>query len=181
MGWHDRIDIIAWIDYLCREYNHPKIILHGISMGAATVMMATGEALPPNVVCAISDCGFTSVWDVYAYQTKNTLHLPAFPIVYAMETVTRLRSGFSIKEASSVEQVKKSKTPTLFIHGEADDFVPFWMLDKVYQAAACEKEKLAVPGAGHAEAPFQPELYYGAVQNFIGRYLHIAGGERYGN
>ena len=171
MGWHDRVDILAWIGYLNREYNNPKIILHGISMGGATVMMTTGEDLPPNVVCAIEDCGYTSVWDEYAHQLKQTLHLPAFPAVYAMDTVTRLRSGFELKEASCVEQVKKSKTPTLFIHGEDDDFVPFWMLDKVYEAAACEKEKLAVPGAKHAESGYQTELYYGTMKKFIDKYM----------
>ena len=173
MGWHDRIDIVAWIDYLNREYNNPTIILHGISMGSATVMMTTGEALPSNVVCAISDCGYSSVWDEYVFQTKQALHLPAF-MVYTLDTVTRLRSGFSLKEASSVEQLKKSKTPTLFIHGEDDDFVPFWMLDKVYEAAACEKEKLTVPGAGHGESGYQPELYYGAIKKFIDQYLPVS-------
>jgi fermentation-respiration switch protein FrsA (DUF1100 family) len=95
----------------------------------------------------------------------------AFPGLCALDAVVRLRSGFSLKEASCVEQVKKSKTPTLFIHGEADEFVPFWMLDEVYQAAACEKEKLAVPGAGHAESAYQQELYYSAIRAFVSRYL----------
>jgi len=171
MGWLDRIDIVAWIGYLNREYNHPRIILHGISMGSATVMMTTGEDLPSNVICAISDCGYSSVWDEYAAQCRQTLHLPTFPFLNALDTVVRLRSGFSLKEASSVEQVKKSKTPTLFIHGEDDAFVPFWMLDKVYEAAACEKEKLAVPGAGHGESGYQLELYYGAIRKFIDKYL----------
>ena len=171
MGWHDRIDILAWIDYLNREYNNPTIILHGISMGSATVMMATGEALPPNVVCAISDCGYSSVWDEYAHQCKTTLKLPVFPFLNAVDTVVRLRSGFGLKEASSVEQLKKSKTPTLFIHGEADDFVPFWMLDKVYEAAACEKEMITFSGAGHGESAYRPEAYFGAVKGFVERYL----------
>ena len=171
MGWHDRLDLLAWIDCLNQKYNNPRIILHGISMGSATVMMATGEDLPPNVLCAVSDCGYTSVWDEYAHQCKNTLRLPTFPFLNAVDTVFRLRAGFGLKEASSVEQLKKSKTPTLFIHGDADDFVPYWMLDKNYEAAACEKEKLTVPGAGHAESGYQKELYYGAIKPFIEKYL----------
>ncbi|MDR2687366.1 MAG: alpha/beta hydrolase [Oscillospiraceae bacterium] len=171
MGWLDRIDIAAWIDYLVREYDHPQIVLHGVSMGAAAAMMTTGEDLPPNVACAIADCGYTSFWDEYVLQAKVTLRQPAFPGVYALNTVVRRRLGFSMKEASCVEQLKKSKTPTLFIHGEDDEFVPFWMLDQVYGACAAEKGKLLVANAGHAEACYQLELYYGAIKEFAGRYL----------
>ena len=171
MGWLDRIDITAWIDYIIREYGkNIKIILHGVSMGAGTTMMTTGEALPPNVICAVADCGYTSFWDEYALQAKVTLKQPAFPGVYALNTFVRWRMGFSMKEASCVEQLKKSKTPTLFIHGDADDFVPFDMLDPNYEACAAEKEKLTVPGAGHAEASYHPS-YYSAIKKFLDQYL----------
>jgi len=170
MGWLDRLDIVAWVDYLVREYGSPKIILHGVSMGAATTMMATGEDLPANVICAVADCGYTSVWDEYAVQARETLHIPV-SLLYALDAVVRMKHGFSLKEASSINQLKKSKTPTLFIHGDADDFVPFWMLELVYDACAAEKEKLVAPGAGHAEACYQFELYYGAIRDFINRYL----------
>ena len=171
MGWHDRIDVAAWVDYLVREYDDPQIILHGVSMGGATTMMTTGENLPPNVICAVADCGYTSVWDEYAVQAKATLHMPVFPGVYALNAVARRRLGFSLKEASSIDQLKKSKTPTLFIHGEDDVFVPFWMLDLVYDACAAEKEKLVVSNAGHSEACYQEELYYGAIKKFVERHL----------
>jgi len=171
MGWYDRIDVCAWVDYLIREYENPQIILHGVSMGAATVMMTTGEDLPANVVCAIADCGYTSVWDEFVVQAKETYNLRPFPVLYALNTVTKLRAGFSIREASCVEQLKKSRTPTLFIHGDRDDYVPFWMLSVVYDAAACEKEMLVVPGAAHAEAMYELDLYYGNIKAFIDRYL----------
>ena len=171
MGWQDRIDVTAWINYLVREYDNPKIILHGCSMGGATTMMTTGENLPPNVVCAVADCGYTSVWDEYTVQAKSIFHLPPFPVLTALNTVVKHRLGFSLKDASCVEQVKKSKTPTLFVHGDADEFVPFWMLDKVYDACAAEKDKLVVHGAGHSEACYALDLYYGAIRKFAGQYL----------
>ena len=172
MGWLDRLDIVAWTEYLVREHGEDvKIVLLGNSMGAATTMMTTGETLPPNVVCAVADCGYTSFWDEYVVQAKVILGLPPFPGVYALNTMVKWRMGFSMKEASSVEQLKKSKTPTLFIHGDADAFVPFWMQDLVYEACAAEKQKLAVPGAGHSESHYQEELYYGTVKEFVGRYL----------
>jgi len=171
MGWLDRLDIIAWINYLNREYDNPQIILHGESMGGATVMMTTGENLPDNVVCAIEDCGYTSAWDMFALQAKEMFHLPVF-MATSLDVLMRLRQGFSLKEATCVEQVKKSKTPTLFIHGEADPGVPFHMLNTVYEAAACEKEKFTVAEAGHGESKYlEPELYFSTVKNFIDRYL----------
>ena len=86
--------------------------------------------------------------------------------------MAKRRAGYSFKEASSLAQVKKSRTPTLFIHGDADTFVPFFMLDEVYGAAACEKERLVVPGAQHGEAALaDPAGYWGTAEKFIGRYL----------
>ena len=173
MGWLDRHDIIRWIEQVILE-EHPdaKVILHGVSMGAATVMMTTGEELPENVKAAIEDCGYTSVWEEFTIQLKKVFGLPQFPIMHLANRMAKRRAGYSFKEASSVDQVKKSKTPTLFIHGDADTFVPFFMLDEVYRAAACEKEKLAVAGAQHGEsAQIAPGQYWGTVDRFIGRYL----------
>lgn len=170
MGWLDRLDIVSWIEYLCREYHNPKIIIHGISMGGAVAMMTLGENLPVNVVCAIADCGYSSFWEEYVLQAKTAFRLPVFPFMYALNTVIRIRLGFSMKEASCVEQVKKSKTPALFIHGDKDTVVPFWMLDKVYDACASDKEKLVVSGAEHGEAHYDEQLYYRTVKEFIERY-----------
>ena len=173
MGWLDRLDVAAWVDYLVREYDSPRIVLYGGSMGGAAVMMTLGEPLPDNVVCAVEDCGYTSVWDEYAHQATQFLRLGPIvkPALSALDAVTRLRAGFSIREASSVEQLKKTKTPTLFIHGDADDVVPFWMLQVVYDACPCEKEMLVVPGAGHGESQHQEDLYFGAIKEFCEGYL----------
>lgn len=168
MGWPDRLDIKKWIDEIVNKNENSKIILFGLSMGAATTMMTTGEELPNNVKVAIEDCGYSSVWDEFAGQLKKLFNLPTFPALNAADFVTGIRAGYNFKEASSVEQVKKSKTPTLFIHGDKDTFVPFWMLDEVYNAAACKKEKLVVEGAEHAESSeVAPELYWSTVERFI--------------
>ena len=174
MGWLDRLDVTAWVEHLVREYDNPRIILYGGSMGGAAVMMALGDPLPDNVICAVEDCGYTSLWDEYAHQATEFLHLGPItrPGLAALDTVTRLRAGFSIRKASSVEQLKKSKTPTLFIHGDADNVVPFWMLQKNYDTCPCEKEILVVQGAGHGESQYQEELYFGAIRRFCEGYLN---------
>ena len=83
-----------------------------------------------------------------------------------------LRAGYSLKKASSIKQIKKYKIPILFIHGDKDNFVPFYMLDRLYQAATCKKEKLVIKNAGHAEAQcIDPEKYWHTVRKFIKRYI----------
>jgi len=137
------------------------------------VMMALGEPLPGNVACAVEDCGYSSLWDEYAHQAREYLRLGPLtaPALAALDAMTRLRAGFSIREVSCVEQLKKSKTPILFIHGDADRVVPFWMLQKVCDACPCEKEMLVVHGAGHGESQHREELYFGAIKRFCEGYL----------
>lgn len=172
MGWHDRLDILKWIEYLNQKQLDCQIVLYGVSMGAATVMMTTGEELSSNVKCAIEDCGYSSVWEEFAMQLEELFHLPTFPVLNAANLVSRIRAGYSFKEASSVEQLKKSKTPTLFIHGDQDTFVPYKMLDIVYEAAKCEKQKLVIEGAEHAEsANVNEELYWKTIEKFIEKYV----------
>ncbi|HBL40755.1 MAG TPA: alpha/beta hydrolase [Ruminococcaceae bacterium] len=173
MGWFDRLDLCDWIAYIGKNDPDAQIVLYGVSMGAATVMMTTGEVLPQNVKCCVADCGYTSVYDEFKTQIKQWLHLPAFPFLYAGDFVTRLHAGYSFKQASAVNQLKQSHTPTLFIHGEDDTFVPFAMQEECFQACACEeKEKISFAGAGHALSGLvAPEEYTQAVTDFICRYL----------
>lgn len=172
MGWFERFDIISWINYICEKDPDASIVLHGVSMGAATVMNATGEKLPPNVKCAVADCGFTSVWEQMSNMIKLKSKFPAEPLMKLFNTVAKSKLGFDFKEASSLEQVKKSETPTLFIHGNKDDFVPFEMHKILFDNASCEKESLVVPDVGHAVSLYvKPELYWGKVSEFIGKYI----------
>lgn len=174
MGWNDRQDIIKWINYIIEQHKDAKIILHGVSMGAATVMMTSGEDLPENVKAIVEDCGYTSAWDEFYYQLDNLFSkLPKNPILFASDLVTKLKAGYGFKEASAIKQVEKSETPMLFIHGDEDTFVPYYMLDEVYEAANVEKEKLVVEGAEHANAAStNPELYWSTISNFINKYIN---------
>ena len=173
MGWLDRHDMLDWIDYLNTVYGDISIILHGVSMGAATVMMTTGEDLPENVKCCIADCGFSSVWDEFKHELKEELnvHTPS-AVLAPTSIVSKAVNGYTFMEASSIKQLEKSKTPTLFIHGEKDNFVPYRMMDLNYNAAACEKEKLSIPDAEHANSHLvHPEIYWPKTFEFIDKYI----------
>ena len=172
MGWLDKDDIILWIDYLIATYGNIKIILYGISMGAATVMMTSGEELPSNVRMVIEDCGYTSVWEELSYELRHLFHLPPFPALNNANLITRIKAGYSLRKASCIKQIKKSKIPILFIHGDQDKFVPFYMLDKLFNSAKCQKEKLIIKNAGHAEAQYvDSQKYWHTVRKFIKRYI----------
>ncbi|MBE6819930.1 MAG: alpha/beta hydrolase [Ruminococcaceae bacterium] len=172
MGWMDRLDIIDWISFIINKNPKAKIILHGASMGAATVMNATGENLPENVKCCIEDCGFTSLWDQYTAQIGAATKIPAKVILSLVNPAFKVKLGFDIRDASPLNQVKKSKTPTLFIHGDKDTVVPFSMNYPLYAAAGCEKERLVVEGATHCAAGYLfPEIYWDKITEFTNKYL----------
>lgn len=171
MGWDDREDILQWIDYILEKDQEASIILYGVSMGAATVMNVAGENPPSQVKAIIEDCGYTSVWDVFSthldlndFENQIALHMASF--------VTKLRAGYYLEDDQPIEQIKKSQTPTLFIHGDQDQFVPFEMLDQLYNAATCEKQKLVIEGAGHANScSVDSDLYYQTVFAFIENHI----------
>ncbi len=171
MGWDDREDIIDWINTLVKENKNAEIILHGTSMGAATVLMVSGEKLPSNVEAIVADCGYTSVWDEFTYQLKALYNLPAFPVMNASSIVTKFKAGYWLGEASAINQVEKSETPILYIHGDKDDFVPYYMMDELYEKTNSPKEKLTIKNAGHAEGDLvNPELYWSTVETFLNKY-----------
>lgn len=136
-------------------------------------MMTAGEELPEQIKCIIEDCGYTSVWDEFSLQLKSLFDAPDFPLMYTTDLVCKMRAGYGFQEASSVEQLKKAKVPMLFIHGEKDTFVPYSMLNQVYNAcASAEKEKLTIPNAGHGvAATTDPSLYWSTVEAFLNKHL----------
>ena len=167
MGWLDKDDIALWVDWINKIDPQAQIILHGVSMGGATTMMASGDNLN-HVVGYIEDCGYTSVWDIFASELEKRFSLPTFPVLDISNIVAKQKAGYDFKEASSIKQVEKTKGPMLFIHGGKDDFVPTSMVYEVYEAAQCEKELFVVEEAGHGESKdYNPDAYWNKVFQFI--------------
>lgn len=172
MGWLDKDDVLLWIDWILERDADASIVLHGVSMGAATVMMVSGEDTPDNVKIFIEDCGYTGVWDIFSSELRLRFHLPDFPILYTASLCSKLRAGYDFSEASALEQVKKCSKPMLFIQGTKDDFVPYEMLDILYEAKpGSNKEAVSAQGAGHGEASsLMGESYWSKVFDFIDSY-----------
>ena len=172
MGWKDRLDIISWINFIIKENPNAEIVLHGTSMGAATVLMTSGENLPSNVKAIVADCAYTSAWDEFSYQLETYLKVPSSYILNVTNMVTKLKAGYSLKEASALECVKKATVPILYIHGDKDKFVPYSMMDKLYDATNSPKEKLTIEGGEHANSDLvSPFLYWLTVEDFLNQYI----------
>ncbi len=173
MGWKEHEDLIMWIQQLVEHDSQAQVLLHGVSMGAATVMMACGSpSLPENVVAAVEDCGYTSVRDEFLDKIAPVMGFTAQPFLSFASLLNRIQSGYFLEEVNCVEAVSQSEIPILFIHGRRDDFVPFWMLEELYGAATCPKIKLVVPEAAHAQARLvNPQLYWSTVEFFVDRFF----------
>ena len=172
MGWKDRLDIISWINFIIKENPNAEIVLHGTSMGAATVLMTSGENLPSNVKAIVADCAYTSAWDEFSYQLETYLKVPSYYILNVTNMVTKLKAGYSLKEASALECVKKATVPILYIHGDKDKFVPYSMMDKLYDATNSPKEKLTIDGGEHANSDLvSPFLYWLTLEDFLNQYV----------
>ncbi|NDV59005.1 alpha/beta hydrolase [Bacteroides sp. 519] len=172
MGWKDRLDVLEWMDIANDLYDNTQMVVHGISMGAATTMMVSGEELPPYVKCFVEDCGYTSVWDQFSKELKEQFGIPAFPLMYTASWLCDVKYGWDFKEASAIEQVKKCQLPMFFIHGDADGYVPTRMVYPLYEAKSNPKELWVVPGAAHAVSyRDNPQEYTTRVKSFVDKYI----------
>lgn len=172
-GWDDRLDIVDWLDVVVAEVGEEAdIVLHGLSMGAAAVLMASGEELPKQVKGIIADSPYTSVYDMFAYQMERMYHVPAFTVLPVMSVVTNVRAGYSLREASALQQVKKAEVPILYIHGAADTFVPYTMSEELADVTKSAHELVIFPDANHGESIVLHEWeYYDVVRSFLAKIM----------
>lgn len=170
-GTHESVDTYLWVDYARERFPEASVFLMGVSMGGATVLMMSDKAESRAVKGIIADCPYTSAWDEFSYQLKTSFKLPEFPILYICDLYCRIFSHYAFKDASPLNAVKNAKKPILFIHGRADDFVPFFMQKELYDACASEKAMLAVDGAIHARSYYtDSEAYEKAIEGFMDKY-----------
>ena len=165
-GVLDRLDCVDWAKYLVEKFGpNTEILLHGISMGAATVLAASGEAdLPPQVKGIISDCGFMKAQDILEYQMGGMKFL-----IPTLEKITEKKAGFNFHDFAPIDQVKKAKAPILFVQGGKDEMVPPYMVHELYNACPTEKSLLFVDEAAHGESiAIAPEKYENAIIELFG-------------
>ena len=153
-GWLDRRDLLRWCDYLCGRFGEDcEILLHGISMGSAAVLLTGSEkTLPKQVKGVIADCGFTNAWEEACYRFRADYHLPPFPFLYGADLLCRLRAGYSLRQADVLGRVGDIRVPVLFLHGDADSYVPTEMGYRLYAACRAPKKLVILRDTIHANA-----------------------------
>ena len=174
-GWPDRLDLIDWTNVLEEKLGvDTQVVYHGLSMGAATVLMASGEQLPKQVKAIVADSPYQSVYQLFAYQLNRMFHLPAFPLLDNMSLLTNIRAGYSLKEANSLDAVRHAAVPILYIHGKADTFVPTDMTRELYEETSSDSELFLVNDANHGEAFVKDqEAYKRELNSFLETYTTL--------
>lgn len=169
MGYLDQYDLLCWINYLIENRADAQIVLHGLSMGASTIMMLTGqEDLPKNIVTVIEDSGYCSVREYLTWKLEKKYHLPKIPLINLLEIGFQLFAGYSMSDASAIEAMYNCRIPIMFIHGENDQTVHVNNVYKLYNATSSVKELYIVENAGHGECLKKaPEVYWEKVFAFI--------------
>ena len=168
-GINEHRDCLQWVDFMVEHFGPDvKIILTGISMGAATVLMAAGKPLPPNVIGVLADCGYSSP-EAIIKCTIRKLHLPPDLLYPFVKMAAKLYGHFDLEEYSPVEAMKTCTLPVIFFHGEADNFVPCSMSRENYDACTTRKALYTVPDAGHGLCfPAEQEWYIKQLGDFFG-------------
>ena len=170
-GVKESRDVLSWLQVMREEFGtERKIILTGISMGAATVLAASGYELPENVVGIIADCGYTSPEKIIKKVIKD-IKLPVNIVYFLIKAGAFIYGGFRLDSVTPEKSVKKCKIPVFFAHGEDDSFVPCEMSKENYENAKCRKLFLKVKGAGHGLSFLvSPDEYISALREIEKEY-----------
>lgn len=168
-GWLDRQDCISWINQVNQQLGNVPIVLMGISMGAGTVLAASGESLPTNVKAIIADSGYGSMKREGEFRLRHYYHVPPFPFMYVASAFMKLLAGYSYNEANIDRQVQHNTRPLLIIQGKHDQTVPVTEAPILYAEANVPKMLYLNGTAQHVQTfRTNPHKYYQVLRKFLG-------------
>lgn len=148
-GVKERYDAKRWAEYAADRFGkEQQIYLGGLSMGAATVLMASNLSLPDNVVGILADCPYSSPKAILCSVMKN-LGFPSKFTYWMARLSAKWIGKFDVEEASAIESVRESRIPILILHGDDDRFVPCTMSIDCQTAAKGNVDLVLIKGAGH--------------------------------
>jgi len=172
-GAKESRDCLSWVNFTVNRINKDaKIILTGISMGAATVMIASSMDLPSNVIGILADCGYTSTQDIIK-KVMRDMKLPSNLLYPFARLSAKLFAGFDPDASSPKQSMAKCHLPVIFFHGDTDSYVPCSMSEENYAVCASEHKRLVIiPGAGHGLCfPIDMSTYLSELETFFAPHL----------
>ena len=171
-GILERLDCLQWVNYAARRFGpETRITLYGLSMGGATVLMASSLDLPESVKGIVADCPFSSPKDIICTVGRQ-LHYPAGILWVFTRFAAGVFGGFNICQTTAARSVSQTKTPVLILHGEDDNYVPCHMSKEIRQANPTMVERHTFPGADHGMSYLSdPDRYEAIVTEFAARIL----------
>ena len=150
-GVFERCDLRDWVYFAMEKLGTDiEIVLHGISMGASTVLMTSALDLPENVRGIIADSGYTSPYDIFVRVLEHSFHAKPFPVLPITQIMAEHKANFGFKDASTLDAMAENTIPVIFVHGEDDDFVPIEMSEANFAVCKAPKFFVRVPDALHA-------------------------------
>lgn len=171
LGCQHYRDLFAWMDQIRQREDAPDyFILDGLSMGASTVLMASGDpGLPPDVLAVLADCGYSSLLEEGRWITRGMGKLTRKPAFAVTLFLFWLVMGYRLHDATPLGQVARASCPIFIIHGKEDNFVPTVMGEELFAAASSPmKELWLVEGAGHAMSEWEAgALYWQRKEDFL--------------
>ena len=172
-GARESRDVRTWVDFVREKIDgDAKIILTGISMGAATVLTAASAPLPENVVGILADCGYTSTKAIIQKVMRDRKLPPA--VLYPFVKLGAILYGhFCPDSTSPIASMPNCHLPVIFFHGDHDAFVPCRMSEENFAACASEAKRLVItPGAGHGLCfSVDQEAYLAELNDFFAPFL----------
>lgn len=165
-GIKEKYDCLAWANYATKRFGDVPIILSGVSMGGATVLMASELDLPENVRCIVADCPYSSPKEIIASECKKMGIPPRLGMPF-VKLGARIFGNLRLS-GSAEEAVKNTRVPILIIHGEADRFVPCEMSRKIFSANPEMITLETFPDAAHGISYIlEPERYEKITRRFM--------------
>lgn len=167
-------DCLLWIDYLIRRFgSNIKIILHGVSMGGATVCKMI-DKVPSQVKLAIADCPYTSAFEEFEATVKGVGIKHPRPLVKAFNALNKIIAGYDLNDTEVRSSVLNAKVPMMFVHGSNDGLVPTKMGIELYELCSSPKELYISQGANHADSIRVNEAeYHKKLDEFINKHLGV--------